>query len=399
MAYNEAHRLLNLSQDWFNSLNPEYITNLNRPQDNLLLAEKNSQVEVINNIDADLVSKETYLKILNPDNNGIINGTERVQSIGDEAGHLNSGSSLLPNGGYREDRRNKVIPYTYLDYGPYYSFAPTYDSGASHCTPESNQLLLGTTWLPARTPFVLGKRSLTGGYDIDGCMDDFEITDEVISTVLEMGDQQLAISLAVAENEQRAVTQFICLANAFTRDLIKKRENLPITVSNESCSEAGPESEELKTVEKNEIAENVVEPSVVENISATCDLDSITHHDLVDSNACTHPYDDESNIDSSNSLNTELIKSAEDLNALYCAQYLRLGDTSQTVNLGSTLQPTSNEMAIAHRLTERFVKLAKYTRPQDLVHPYSVRKAMGLNPEEYFLPEDLTSGDNLNYCE
>ncbi|CAH8451530.1 unnamed protein product [Schistosoma turkestanicum] len=393
MAHNEAQRLFNLTTDWFNSLNTNYITSLNRPPDSELTVDRKLQVETSDN-NNDNISKETHLHILNPDNNGIISKTERVQSIGDEIGHLYSGSYLLPNGGYREDRRNKIIPYTYLDYGSYYSFAPVYDSGASHCTPESNQLLLGTTWLPGRTPFVLGSCSLNG-FDSYSCANDFEITDEMISAVLEMGDQQLAVSLAVAESEQRATTQLscelediipgpdvpdefvfsMCLANAFTRDLIKKEEKRSVVDSVDSCSEVNSD-------------ENSIKSAGAYNSPSTYDLDSVVRHNPIDSSVRVQSGEQDIT-DDAKQLDTELVESAQDLNALYCSQYLRLGDTSQAANLGSTLRPTSNELSIAHKLTEKLIKLTKRARPGDLIHPYTVRKAMGLNPNDYFLPENV----------
>lgn len=180
-------------------------------------------------------------------------------------GALKSGSFLLPNGGYREDRRNKVIPYTYLDYGPYYSFAPRFDSGASHCSPEANQLILSTSWLPARAAYLtatpkpstsqlLSEATSTSASastttppsaddNLDGCnMDEITkaIQSESVCSALEAGDHQLAVSLAVAELESQATAKLsaeldqilpgpevdedcvygLCLANAFTRDLV-----------------------------------------------------------------------------------------------------------------------------------------------------------------------------------
>lgn len=82
MAHNEAQRLLNLTIDWFSSLNVNYVAILNRPPDGGVTVDRNSQVKTSDN--NDVISKETYLNILNPDNNGIISKTERVQSIGDE---------------------------------------------------------------------------------------------------------------------------------------------------------------------------------------------------------------------------------------------------------------------------------------------------------------------------
>ncbi|TNN15418.1 Bromodomain-containing protein isoform 2 [Schistosoma japonicum] len=291
MAHNEAQRLLNLTTDWFNSLNANYVNGLNYPLDNGPPLDRKLLVETsYHSNNNGCLSRETHLNILNPDNNGIVSRTERVQSIGDEAGHLYSGSCLLPNGGYREDRRNKIIPYTYLDYGSYYSFAPVYDSGASHCTPESNQLLLGTTWLPARTPFVLGNRSLNS-FDLTGCANDFEITDEIISTVLEIGDQQLAVSLAVAESEQRSLARLsseledivpgpevpdefvfsMCLANAFTRDLIKEDKQSVV----DPCSKDDSDESSVKS------------PGVSDSL-ATCDLDFAAQSNFIDSSARVH---------------------------------------------------------------------------------------------------------------
>ena len=75
---------------------------------------------------------------------------------------MSFGVHLSQFGGYREDRRNRVIPYTYLNYGPYSSFGPIFDSGASNCSPEANQLLLSTSWLPARMLYSLEAREDMG---------------------------------------------------------------------------------------------------------------------------------------------------------------------------------------------------------------------------------------------
>lgn len=85
---------------------------------------------------------------------------------------MNFGTHLSPNGGYREDRRNRVIPYTYLNYGPYSTFGPSFDSGASNCSPEANQLLLSTTWLPARMLYSLEEVDVTPGKNGENELDE-----------------------------------------------------------------------------------------------------------------------------------------------------------------------------------------------------------------------------------
>ena len=42
----------------------------------------------------------------------------------------------------REDRRGCVSVLCYLDYGPNFSFGPSYDSGGAHCSKETSDLLL-----------------------------------------------------------------------------------------------------------------------------------------------------------------------------------------------------------------------------------------------------------------
>lgn len=155
---------------------------------------------------------------------------------------------MIPSGGYREDRRNNVTPYTYLDYGSYYSFGPTYDSSASHCTPESNQLLLGTTWLPGRTPYVLGQYfSNHPDYSNTDVMDLVKDLshDDIECLLQKTDDQTLVQSLIMAQNDQKLLDQLndeleqilphpdtsvdcvysICLANILTKNYNKTNNN------------------------------------------------------------------------------------------------------------------------------------------------------------------------------
>ncbi|CDI97530.2 bromodomain containing protein 7 [Echinococcus multilocularis] len=139
----EAARLAALARRWFESIG----------EDSNLMNEPLYGSGAFND-----ASEVTALGLLNPDNRGLVSATERVRTIGEEVGQLSFGTHLSQNGGYREDRRNRVIPYTYLNYGPYASFGPTFDSGASNCSPEANQLLLSTSWLPARMLYSLEVR-------------------------------------------------------------------------------------------------------------------------------------------------------------------------------------------------------------------------------------------------
>ncbi|CAL8082260.1 unnamed protein product [Calicophoron daubneyi] len=400
--HDEAQRLLTLASDWFASIPVAYLYAMNRDSLKPSHGEGtpdtrdgsvSSHLQDMTVLES--LPKETSLFLLNPDNQRFPAPNDRVRTVGEEAGPLRSGSYLLPNGGYREDRRNKVVPYTYLNYGPYYSFAPHYDSGASHCSPEANQLVLSTSWLPARTAY-LNKETMAVTEDMTETDDITKaMNSEEVLSALAIGDHQLAVSLAVANLEQRATAQLsaeidqilpgpevdedcvysVCLANALTRDLISSRKEGDETGAFVSATPKSSESTAGTTSEVTSLVNNAR--------TVVCDLDSDENSPVP-----SRPLDERDG--SLKNPSDELNETACDLVALYRAQYRRLGDTSQAASMaGCTLRPSPNETAIAHRLVGRLVGLAKRARPRDLVHPYTVRKAMGIKPDSVPLPEDF----------
>ncbi|BFZ13297.1 hypothetical protein BsWGS_16335 [Bradybaena similaris] len=84
----------------------------------------------------------TSMTIVNPWNDGIVSSNQKVISLGDYMGKLKSGSGSLFK--FKEDKRNKVCPETYLCYGPFSSHAPSYDSSFATCSKEESDLLLNT---------------------------------------------------------------------------------------------------------------------------------------------------------------------------------------------------------------------------------------------------------------
>ncbi|XP_043937918.1 bromodomain-containing protein 7 [Protopterus annectens] len=62
--------------------------------------------------------------------------------IGALSGKLQSGVNTLQ--GFKEDKRNKVTPVTYLNYGPFSSYAPTYDSSGANISKEDSDLIYST---------------------------------------------------------------------------------------------------------------------------------------------------------------------------------------------------------------------------------------------------------------
>ena len=79
----------------------------------------------------------TYLNILNPD----VNEKTRINAdIGSLLNPVSSGIDTMPE--LKEDKRNKLTPIEYLSYGPFGSFAPSYDSRLANITQQESDLLL-----------------------------------------------------------------------------------------------------------------------------------------------------------------------------------------------------------------------------------------------------------------
>ncbi|VEL29725.1 unnamed protein product, partial [Protopolystoma xenopodis] len=257
----EVDRLIDLTNDWFSAL-PVGLRIIDTRQ---TLSTETSRVWQPGDLACQEATAE--LNLLNPDNRGRVSRHESIITIGDEVGPVRGGVSAPPWGGYREDRRNKVVPYSYLDYGPFASFGPRVDTGAAHCTRSASDLLLGTSWLPARMRYLDVALSLgwtdASGNGPESEMDeaDSEILDPVrkaenkwlrerarrqqlaISAASAAGDHGLALALSNASVESelgvalaRELDETIplaCetvhddftlyLANALTRDLIKEQ--------------------------------------------------------------------------------------------------------------------------------------------------------------------------------
>ncbi|KAM4721111.1 bromodomain-containing protein 7 [Rhinophrynus dorsalis] len=83
----------------------------------------------------------TTLALLNPDT---LSGETGHGSaiLGSTAGRLQSGVNSLQ--GFKEDKRNKVTPVLYLNYGPFTSYAPCYDSTFANVSKDDSDLIYST---------------------------------------------------------------------------------------------------------------------------------------------------------------------------------------------------------------------------------------------------------------
>uniref|UniRef100_UPI00358EE406 bromodomain-containing protein 9-like isoform X2 n=1 Tax=Myxine glutinosa TaxID=7769 RepID=UPI00358EE406 len=84
----------------------------------------------------------TTLGIVNRANPEAIEGEEYHVTLGMLMSKLQTGTSCLQ--GFKEDKRNRIDPITYLSYGPFSSFAPQYDSTFANLGKNESDLLYST---------------------------------------------------------------------------------------------------------------------------------------------------------------------------------------------------------------------------------------------------------------
>ncbi|XP_066440054.1 bromodomain-containing protein 7 isoform X2 [Eleutherodactylus coqui] len=83
----------------------------------------------------------TTLAVLHPGETALEPG-HGTAILGATAGRLQSGVNSLQ--GFKEDKRNKVTPVLYLNYGPYTSYAPSYDSTFANISKDDSDLIYTT---------------------------------------------------------------------------------------------------------------------------------------------------------------------------------------------------------------------------------------------------------------
>lgn len=83
----------------------------------------------------------TTLALLNPGEPTLESG-HGTAILGATAGRLQSGVNSLQ--GFKEDKRNKVTPVLYLNYGPFTSYAPSYDSTFANISKDDSDLIYTT---------------------------------------------------------------------------------------------------------------------------------------------------------------------------------------------------------------------------------------------------------------
>ncbi|NWU64203.1 BRD7 protein, partial [Pterocles burchelli] len=250
--------------------------------------------------------------------------------LGMTAGRLQSGVNTLQ--GFKEDKRNKSWCYslvTYLNYGPYSSYAPTYDSTFANISKEDSDLIYST----------YGEDSNQGSFSIhDFLMKSqdypFLMADSLLDVLTKGGH-----SRALRELEQ------------------------PL----EEAEGPHERREAIKDVKLMEM-----------DIAAR--LDSAHNDRLTALKAVTNfgmPVE-EFDSEEAEIFQRKLDETTKLLRELQDAQNERLS-TKPPPNMICLLGPSYREMHLAERVTNNLKELAQQVTPGDIVSTYGIRKAMGIS--------------------
>ncbi|XP_027588357.2 bromodomain-containing protein 7 [Pipra filicauda] len=247
--------------------------------------------------------------------------------LGMTAGRLQSGVNTLQ--GFKEDKRNKVTPVTYLNYGPFSSYAPTYDSTFANISKEDSDLIYST----------YGEDSNQGSSSIQ----DFFMKSQ--DYPLLMADSLLDV--LTKGGHSRALREL----------------EMPL----EEAEGPHERSDAIKDVKIMEI-----------DIAAR--LDAVNNDRLTALKAVTNfgmPIE-EFDSEEAEIFQRKLDETTKLLRELQDAQNERLS-TKPPPNMICLLGPSYREMHLAERVTNNLKELAQQVTPGDIVSTYGIRKAMGIS--------------------
>ncbi|XP_045887864.1 bromodomain-containing protein 7 isoform X3 [Micropterus dolomieu] len=272
----------------------------------------------------------TTLAILNPADPSVGDVGYCPVKLGMMSNRLQSGVNTLQ--GFREDKRNRITPVSYINYGPFTSYAPTYDSSFANISKDDSDLIYTS----------YGEDSSLQGSDS-------------LSEFLAKSDEYV---YKLADN----------LLDAMTNGEHSK-----------TLKETAPVEEVTNTQEDQDDME-VAEPE-----ASNCNRLDFLH------TAAGLQMAEELSREALQ-FQQKLDETTKLLRDLQEAQRERLS-AKQPPNMICLLAPTAKELELAEKVTGNLAELTGQVAPCDVSSIYGVRKAMGiavpLEPPEPFV--DLTT--------
>uniref|UniRef100_A0A4W5LZ93 Bromodomain containing 7 n=1 Tax=Hucho hucho TaxID=62062 RepID=A0A4W5LZ93_9TELE len=242
--------------------------------------------------------------------------------LGMMSNRLQSGINTLQ--GFKEDKRNMVTPVSYMNYGPYTSYAPAYDSSFANIGKEDSDLIYS---------FYGEEASLQGS--------------ESLSEFLSKSEEHM---YKLADNLLDALTN-----GEHSKTL---RETRPDEQGPTDTSETGDKDMEVVVPEASKQTE-----SRLASLGSVIGLGLQTPPDLLSEEA--------------QHFQQKLDETTKLLHELQEAQRERLS-VKQPPNIICLLAPTTKELQLAEKVTGNLAQLTSQVAPGDVSSVYGIRRAMGI---------------------
>ncbi|XP_038953742.1 bromodomain-containing protein 7 isoform X2 [Rattus norvegicus] len=264
--------------------------------------------------------------------------------LGMTTGRLQSGVNTLQ--GFKEDKRNRVTPVLYLNYGPYSSYAPHYDSTFANISKDDSDLIYSTYGEDSDLPnnFSISEFLAT-------CQDyPYVMADSLLDVLTKGGHSRSLQDLDMPSPEDEGQTRAL--------DVAKEAEVAHIEPAGR------------------------LESSGQDRLTA---LQAVTNF-----GAPAEVFDSEE----AEVFQRKLDETTRLLRELQEAQNERLS-TRPPPNMICLLGPSYREMYLAEQVTNNLKELTQQVTPGDVVSIHGVRKAMGISVPSPIMGHslvDLTEG-------
>ncbi|KAM6950778.1 bromodomain-containing protein 7 [Lycodopsis pacificus] len=235
--------------------------------------------------------------------------------LGMMSNRLQSGVNSLQ--GFREDKRNRITPVSYVNYGPFTSYAPTYDSSFANVSKEDSDLVFS----------LYGEESQPLGSDS-------------LSKFLAKSDEYV---YKLADNVLDAMTN-----GEHSKTL---KEAVPV----EDDTNAQKDAEDMEVVKPE--ASNCNRLDFLRSAAGLQMAEELSGEAL--------------------HFQQKLDETTKLLRDLQEAQKERLS-TKQPPNMICLMAPTAKELELAEKVTGNLAELTGQVAPCDVSSVYGIRKAMGI---------------------
>ncbi|XP_048576717.1 bromodomain-containing protein 7 [Nematostella vectensis] len=309
----------------------------------------------------------TSLAVINPDSS-----QESLPcNLGTVVGKVATGSHITAT--FKEDKRNKATPVSYLMYGPFGSFAPTYDSSRATISKGESDLLystygndVGIQYARSIQDFVKNTNTFAHG-----------VVDRLLNVLTEGAHAKLIASRQEKLKEEARVA-------------VEKMPEVPNGKAvPESTDKVNKSADAKKSTsgpaDKQENAKGASQPTSPIDVNSLLSLSDlgIDMSFLADKDSSTKFYSQASTASSSTELDSKLSSGRRLLEDLQEAQSSRLAhrpNDVQSITPDTATKPSDKEFTLAEQLTDTLKELTSQVRPADVTEVDSLRAAMGVGP-------------------